>query len=280
MLGLADHADGVVPGLGDQPAELPGDLSVAACDDDAHDSTVSRSARRAPTSRALACSPCPSPWSPTRPRRCRPRRSAERGHHGGPAAGGDRRDVVRRGRRRGEGVTPQMLAEALQEWTPVSTSRPNPDAMLQIYEKLAAEGAEEIVSVHLSGELSGTFESAQLAASRSPVPVTPVDSRQVGMGTGFAVLAAADALDAGADAAAAAEAARTRAAARRRCSTSTPWSTSAAVVGWAPRRPRRLGARGQADPQGRGRPRRPLREGAHRGQGAVPAGGAGRRGGR
>ncbi len=66
--------------------------------------------------------------------------------------------------------------------------------------------------MHLSGELSGTLESAQLAAPRSPVPVTVVDSRQVGMGTGFAVLAAADALDDGADAAAAAQAARRRAA--------------------------------------------------------------------
>ncbi len=110
-------------------------------------------------------------------------------------------------------VTPQMLADALQARTPVSTSRPNPETMLQTYEELAADGVQEIVSVHLSGDLSGTYESAQLAAARSPVPVTPVDSRQVGMGTGYAVLAAADAVDAGADAAAAGEAARARAAA-------------------------------------------------------------------
>ena len=91
--------------------------------------------------------------------------------------------------------------------------------------------------MHISSELSGTFESAQLAARRSPVPVTLVDSRQVGMGTGYAVLAAADAIDEGADAAAAGAAARTRAEAPRRCSTSTPWSTSAAGAGWVPRRP-------------------------------------------
>jgi fatty acid kinase fatty acid binding subunit len=112
----------------------------------------------------------------------------------------------------GEGVTPQMLADALKDWTPVSTSRPNPEAILEVYDRLAASGAEEIVSVHISAELSGTFESAQLAARRAKIPVTPVDSRQVGMGTGFAVLAAADAIDGGADAAGAASAARTRAA--------------------------------------------------------------------
>jgi DegV family protein with EDD domain len=110
-----------------------------------------------------------------------------------------------------EQVTPQLLAEALKEWVPVSTSRPNPDAILEVYEALASEGYDEIVSVHISAELSGTFESAQLAARRASVPVTPVDSRQVGMGTGFAVLAAADAIDAGADAATAAAAARLRA---------------------------------------------------------------------
>lgn len=110
------------------------------------------------------------------------------------------------------GVTPAMLAEALRTWTPVSTSRPNPEAMLEVYEELAAGGATEIVSVHISAELSGTFESAQVAARRSPVPVTPVDSRQVGMGTGYAVLAAAEAIEAGADAAEAGRVARRRAA--------------------------------------------------------------------
>jgi DegV family protein with EDD domain len=109
-------------------------------------------------------------------------------------------------------VTPQMLADALKDWVPVSTSRPNPEVLLEVYDKLAADGADEIVSVHISGELSGTFESAQVAARRAGVPVTPVDSRQVGMGTGFAVLAAADAISDGADAAGAAEAARRRAA--------------------------------------------------------------------
>lgn len=111
------------------------------------------------------------------------------------------------------GATPEMLAEALQAWTPVSTSRPNPEEMLEVYERLAAEGATEIVSVHLSADLSGTFESAQLAARRAPVPVHSVDARQVGMGTGFAVLAAADARDAGADAAGMVAAARERSAA-------------------------------------------------------------------
>ena len=89
-----------------------------------------------------------------------------------------------------DGATPELVAKSLREWTPVSTSRPTPAAMLEAYRAAAADaGATSIVSVHLSAEISGTYESAQLAARDSPVPVVPVDSRQVGMATGFAVLA-------------------------------------------------------------------------------------------
>src|SRR3954449_11044352 len=87
-----------------------------------------------------------------------------------------------------DGATPDLVAAALKEWKPVSTSRPGPAALLEVYEKAAAAGATEIVSVHLSGDMSGTFESAQLAARESPIPVIPVDTRQVGVATGYAAL--------------------------------------------------------------------------------------------
>jgi DegV family protein with EDD domain len=108
------------------------------------------------------------------------------------------------------GATAETVAEALREWKPVSTSRPTPAAMLEVYERAAAEGATAIVSVHLSSDLSGTYESAQLAAKESPVPVTPVDSRQLGMATGFAVLAAAEVLAGGGSAEEAADVVRRR----------------------------------------------------------------------
>jgi DegV family protein with EDD domain len=108
------------------------------------------------------------------------------------------------------GATAETVAEALREWKPVSTSRPTPAAMLEVYERAAAGGASGIVSVHLSSELSGTYESAQLAAKESPVPVTTVDSRQLGMATGFAVVAAAEVLAAGGSAEEAADVVRRR----------------------------------------------------------------------
>ncbi|HWL98354.1 MAG TPA: DegV family protein [Nocardioidaceae bacterium] len=106
-----------------------------------------------------------------------------------------------------------MVADELRAGKPVSTSRPSPQAFLEVYEELARGGADAVVSVHLSGEISGTCESARLAARDAPVPVEVVDSRLVGVGTGFAVLAAAEALASGADAPKAADAARRRAAA-------------------------------------------------------------------
>jgi DegV family protein with EDD domain len=108
---------------------------------------------------------------------------------------------------------PGEVADALRAHQSVSTSRPAPQTFLESYEELARSGVEGIVSVHLSGEISGTCESARLAARDASVPVEVVDSRLVGVGTGFAVLAAVDAVDAGADAGRAAAAARERAAA-------------------------------------------------------------------
>jgi DegV family protein with EDD domain len=110
-------------------------------------------------------------------------------------------------------ANPARVAAALKDWSPVSTSRPAPEAFLRVYEQAARGGAEEILSVHLSAEVSGTYESAQLAAKESPIPVETVDSRQLGMGTGFALRAARAALDEGASAAEAADVTRRRAAA-------------------------------------------------------------------
>jgi fatty acid kinase fatty acid binding subunit len=90
----------------------------------------------------------------------------------------------------------------------VSTSRPTPEDFLAVYERLAADGATAIVSVHLSAKMSGTLDSAVLASKQASVPVTCVDSTQVGIATGFAAGRAARVRDAGGDALAIADAAR------------------------------------------------------------------------
>lgn len=112
-----------------------------------------------------------------------------------------------------EEASPARVAAALKDFRPVSTSRPAPEVFREVYARLVAGGATEIVSVHLSGDMSGTFESAQVAARDAAVPVRCVDSRQVGVATGYAALAAARAVADGATAEEAAAAARDRAAA-------------------------------------------------------------------
>ena len=102
------------------------------------------------------------------------------------------------------------VAEALKTFTPVSTSRPAPQTFADTYAACAADGAEEVVSIHLSGDMSGTFEAAMIGAKESPIPVRVVDSRSLGMGLGFPVLAAATAAAAGEHAAAVEAAARAR----------------------------------------------------------------------
>jgi DegV family protein with EDD domain len=114
---------------------------------------------------------------------------------------------VRLGDRVGrEGIdidTAELSAALADRHLDVQTSRPAPAEFAACYRSLLDAGADGVVSVHLSSELSGTWEAARIAADEvAPDRVRVVDSRAAGMGLGFAVLAAADAADAGADGAA------------------------------------------------------------------------------
>jgi len=97
-------------------------------------------------------------------------------------------------------VSPADVAEALRERrVSVTTSRPTPGELAALYR---STGSSCIVSVHLSGALSATYESAELAArevAADGIEVRPVDSRLLAMGLGFAVIAAARAAAEGLD---------------------------------------------------------------------------------
>lgn len=96
----------------------------------------------------------------------------------------------------GEDDIADTIAVALASGRPVKTSRPSPGQFEQAYLAAQRRGFESVVSVHISGELSGTADSARLAAARVGIPVEVVDSRTVGMAQGMgvqgAVVAAAD----------------------------------------------------------------------------------------
>jgi DegV family protein with EDD domain len=110
----------------------------------------------------------------------------------------------------GHDVSSHEVAAALREYTIVTTSRPTPQVFAETYGRLAAEGADAVVSVHLSSQMSGTVEAARAAAADAPIPVEVLDSETIGMAMGFAVVAGAEAAREGADASAVVAAVRAR----------------------------------------------------------------------
>ena len=111
--------------------------------------------------------------------------------------------VVLAGRsgREGEDISSADVARALSSrGQRVSTSRPTPGDFVAAYRAALEAGADRLVSIHLSAELSGTWDAARVAASQvGEHIVSVVDSRSAAMGLGFAVLAAARAAVDGAD---------------------------------------------------------------------------------
>src|SRR5262245_46590670 len=92
----------------------------------------------------------------------------------------------------------------------VTTSQPSVGDFIAVYEPLLAEG-REIVSIHLSSGISGTYESAMQARERLTAEgkggerIEVCDSRTGCGGMGLMILAAANAAQGGANAAAARE---------------------------------------------------------------------------
>ncbi len=105
----------------------------------------------------------------------------------------------------------ERVAEALQRWQIVTTSRPSPVRFLQAYRAAQESGATGIVALTLSASMSATYESAVLAAQEVDLPVEVVDSRTVAMGLGFAAATAARVAAGGGSLARVAEQARARA---------------------------------------------------------------------
>src|SRR5918994_1409635 len=85
--------------------------------------------------------------------------------------------------REGDDIGPAEVARALGvRGQRVSTSRPTPGDFVAAYRRRLDSGADRIVSVHLSAELSGTVDAARLAAAQvGEHIVTVVDSRSAAM---------------------------------------------------------------------------------------------------
>ena len=78
------------------------------------------------------------------------------------------------------------------------TSAPGPGTFVEVFERLAAEGATEVLAIHLAGSLSAVVNSARLAAEEwDALPVTVFDSGNLTLGTGLQAIAAARAASEG-----------------------------------------------------------------------------------
>ena len=82
------------------------------------------------------------------------------------------------------------------------TSQPSPAAFEEAYTRLVQEGAEGILSVHLSAKLSGTYQSActaldMLSDETKKVPIEIIDSQSISAGMGYALQRAAQEARAG-----------------------------------------------------------------------------------
>ncbi|GAB3298705.1 DegV family protein [Parasphingorhabdus pacifica] len=83
------------------------------------------------------------------------------------------------------------LATAFERKQRVTTSGASAADLARVYREVLDEGADGVVSLHLSRRLSSTWDAARLAANEvDPERIRVIDSRSAAMGLGFAALAA------------------------------------------------------------------------------------------
>ncbi|WP_413454420.1 DegV family protein [Glutamicibacter sp. FR1] len=97
-----------------------------------------------------------------------------------------------------QGEDLQALMMGLAMGKAVKTSRPAPGEFERAYRQLLDAGCESVISIHMSGALSGTVDAARLAARSFDAPIAVVDTRTVCLPQGFAVADVLVARDAGA----------------------------------------------------------------------------------
>ncbi|WP_025272408.1 DegV family protein [Haloglycomyces albus] len=93
--------------------------------------------------------------------------------------------------REGLEVGADDIAEAMRSGEKVTTSQVPTEVFRRTFDRLLSEGADGIVSVHLSGKLSGTVSAARTAAADFNGRVTVVDSQGAAMAQGYPARAAA-----------------------------------------------------------------------------------------
>ena len=94
-------------------------------------------------------------------------------------------------------ITPDRFYEMLVSGDVLpTTSQPTPAAFEDVYRELVEEG-HEVVVITISSKLSGTYQSATIAAEEFPGKVFVVDSRTAALGSGILTTYALELVEAG-----------------------------------------------------------------------------------
>ncbi|MGM9903776.1 DegV family EDD protein [Enterococcus sp. 10A9_DIV0425] len=88
-------------------------------------------------------------------------------------------------------ITPEEIFKRLPEEIP-GTSLPDGQSITKIYEKIKSDGYEKVLAVTISSGLSGTYNVVRLVAQEQEDLETYVlDTKNIGIGAGFAAIQAA-----------------------------------------------------------------------------------------
>jgi DegV family protein with EDD domain len=94
-------------------------------------------------------------------------------------------------------ITPTEIFEKVRQGVAFpTTSQPSPKDFEEVYRQALAE-ADHVLSIHISSKLSGTLQSAELAAQAFPGRVSLFDSQAASLGIGMMVLRAHELLQEG-----------------------------------------------------------------------------------
>jgi DegV family protein with EDD domain len=95
-------------------------------------------------------------------------------------------------------ITPADIIAGVSQGADLpTTSQPSPQDFSDVYAKVVAAGADQVLVICITSELSGTYQSATIAAESAGVPVQVFDSRAASLGHGEMARAAAALRDRG-----------------------------------------------------------------------------------
>ncbi|HZG59265.1 MAG TPA: DegV family protein [Anoxybacillus sp.] len=88
-------------------------------------------------------------------------------------------------------ITPAEFMEKMKQSSELpKSSQPSVGQFVEVYNRLGKEGFD-VISIHMTGGMSGTVRSAESAAMLAEANVTVIDSRFISLALGFQVIEAA-----------------------------------------------------------------------------------------